>query len=137
MLFAALVHLRGLQHWTLAVERSAFSGCSVCYCGVSKVIALSSFEHGSEIALPPLVRFVKVAHFHFVRAWVLCKPVAKSKVAVETHKFSEINVGHTRVATNYQHVLIVVRGGGIAKVGRAGHDERVGSQRIDQHIFGM
>src|SRR5205823_7703083 len=39
-------------------------------------------------------------HFYFVGFRMLCKPVAKSEVAIETHKFSKINIGNTRVASN-------------------------------------
>src|SRR5438132_1412621 len=75
----------------------------------SKVAALPGFEAIAEVTFPPLIGLVEMTHLHFVGFRMLCKPVAKSEVAIETHEFSQINVGNTRVASNDQHVLVVIR----------------------------
>src|SRR5689334_9976116 len=102
-----------------------------------EIAALSGFKAIAKVPLPPLVRLVEMTHLHFVGVRMLCEPIAKSKVAIETHEFAEINIGDTLITTNDQHVLVVIGGGGFTKIGRTGNYQRVSAQRIDQHVFRM
>lgn len=81
-----------------------------------KIAALPGFEGVAKVTLPPLVALVEVTDLHFVGARMLREPITKSEVAIETHKFAEINIGNTRVTPNDEHVLIVIRGRGFTKV---------------------
>ena len=83
-----------------------------------KVTALPGFEAVAKVAFPPLVSLVEVTHLHFVGFRVLREPVTKSEVAIETHELPKINVGDTRVTSNDQHVLVIIRSRGFTKVRR-------------------
>src|SRR5207302_10180509 len=74
-----------------------------------KVAALLGFKSITDVSFPPLICLVEMTHLYFVGFRMLCKPVAKSEVAIETHEFSKINIGNTRVASNDEHVLVVIR----------------------------
>src|SRR5262249_22076001 len=86
-----------------------------------KVTALSGFEIVVKIPLPPLIGLIKVADFHFLGIWVLCKPVPKCKMAIEAHEFAKIDVGNTQIASNDQHILVVIRGRSFAEIRRTGN----------------
>ena len=109
------------------------------FCGslTGKVAALPGFEAIAEVTFPPLIGLVEMTHLHFVGFRMLCKPVAKSEVAIETHEFPKINVGNTRVTSNDQHVLVIIGSRRLTKVCRTANDQWVGAQWVDQHVFRM
>ena len=78
-----------------------------------------------------------MSDLHFVGSRMLRKPVAKCEVAVETHELAKVNIGNAGVAADDEHVLVVIRGGRFTKVCRTGNYQWVGTQRIDEHVFGM
>src|SRR6266481_4745599 len=80
---------------------------SICATLTGEVAALPGFEAVAKVALPPLIGLIEMSDLHFVGSRMLRKPAAKCEVAVETHKFAEINIGNTRVTPNDEHVLIV------------------------------
>src|SRR2546423_7597683 len=102
-----------------------------------KIATLPRFKAVAEVAFPPLIGLVQVAHSYFIGFRVLRKPVAKSEVAIETHELPKINVGDARVTSDDQHVLVIICSRSLTKVCRAGNYQWVGTQRIDQHVFGM
>src|SRR2546430_15929492 len=69
-----------------------------------KVAALPGFKAITEVTFPPLIGLVEMTHLYFVGFRMLCKPVAKSEVAIETHEFSKINIGNTRVRSEERRV---------------------------------
>src|SRR5262249_14013989 len=93
----------------------------------NKVATLPGFEGVAKVALPPLISFIQVVDLYLVSVGVLRKPVAKCEVAVKAHKFAEINIGNPRVASNDEHVLVVIRGGRFAKICGAGNYKRISS----------
>ncbi|EEF23917.1 conserved hypothetical protein, partial [Ricinus communis] len=63
--------------------------------------------------------------------------VAEVVVAPEPHELAGVDVRHASVASDHQHVLVVVGGRGVAEVGRAGDDQWILAQRVDQHELGV
>src|SRR5438874_690064 len=102
-----------------------------------KVAALPGVEAVAEVTFPPLIGLVEMTDLYFVGLRMLGKPVAKSEVAVEPHEFAKINIGDARVAPNDQHVLVIICSRRFTKVCRTGNHQRVGPQRIHQHVFRM
>ena len=52
-------------------------------------------------------------------------------------EFRKINIGNPLIAADHDHVLIIVIGGGLAEIGRAGDDHRIIPQGIYQQKLGM
>ena len=48
------------------------------------------------------------------------------------HEFAEVNVAHARVSPDHEHILVVIRLGRAAEIGRSGHDRRVNAERIHE-----
>src|ERR1041385_1874493 len=65
-----------------------------------EITALPGFETVAEVTLAPLIALIQVPDFYFVGVGVLCKPVAKCEMAVQTHEFAQIDIGDPRIASN-------------------------------------
>src|SRR4029077_5365589 len=125
------------RRWTQSVLSGARYSVNAKLRLTRKIAALPGFEAIAKVALPPLIGFVQMTNLYFVGVWMLGEPVAKCEVSIQTHEFAKINVGNTRVSSNDEHVLVIVRGRSTTEVCRTGNNQRVGSQRIDKHVFRM
>src|SRR5436190_6489047 len=96
------------QRHTKCSCRARRAGPSICATLIGEIAALPGFKAVTEVTFPPLIGLVEMTHFYFVGFRMLCKPVAKSEVAIETHELAKINIGNARVASNDKHVLVVI-----------------------------
>jgi len=104
------------------MQRLAELAASICAKLIGKVAALPGFEAIAKVAFPPPIGLVEVTHFHLIGLRMLRKPVPKSEMAVKAHELAKINVGDSRVTSNDQHVLVIIRSGSFTKVCLTGND---------------